>query len=95
MNLKLPKWSVLCKKEWGWGAAERQKTGFLTCTTSIIAGVHFSEVRVDGGALGRIVGAVQTAVTDRVEIAAIWEEVKEQEIKTKESNKKNQDQDAQ
>lgn len=85
----------LCKTEWGWGAAEGQKTGFPTCTASIIAGVHFSEVRVDGGALGRIVGAVQTAVTDRVEIAAIWEEVTEQENKTEESNKKKQDEDVQ
>lgn len=84
------------KKEWGWGAAERQKTGVPTCTTSIIAGVHFSEVRVDGGALGRIVGAVQTAVTDRVEIAAIWEEVtRTGDLKQMESNKKNQDEDVQ
>lgn len=60
-----------------WGAAERQKTRFPTCTKSIIAGVHFSEVCVDGGALNRIIGAVQTAVTDGVQITAIWGETTE------------------
>lgn len=43
-----------------------------TCAESIIAGVHFGEVSVDGGALGRVVRAVQAAVTDGVEIAAVW-----------------------
>lgn len=43
-----------------------------TCAESIIAGVHFGEVSVDGGALGRVVGAVQAAVADSVEIAAVW-----------------------
>lgn len=43
-----------------------------TCAESIVAGVHFGEVSVDGGALGRVVCAVQAAVTDGVEIAAVW-----------------------
>lgn len=42
-----------------------------TCAKSIVAGVHFGEVSVDGGALGRVVCAVQAAVTDGVEIAAV------------------------
>lgn len=50
---------------------------FPTCTTSIIAGVHFSEVSVDGGALSRIVGTVQTTMTDCVKITAIWGEIME------------------
>lgn len=60
-----------------WGAAERQKTSFPTCTKSIITGVHFSEVGVDGGALSRIIGAVQTAVADCVKITAVWGEITE------------------
>lgn len=75
VNVNLSKWSVSCKKEWG-EEQQRQKTGFPTCTKSIIAGVHFSEVSVDGGALSRVVGAVQTAMTDRVKITAIWGEIK-------------------
>lgn len=65
--------SVLSKKEWD----EAQQTRFPTCTKAIIAGVHFSEVCVDGGALNRIIGAVQTAVTDCVQITAIWGETTE------------------
>lgn len=43
----------------------------LTCTKSIIAGVHFSVISVNGGALHRIISAVQTAMTDCVKITAI------------------------
>lgn len=42
-----------------------------TCTESIVTGVHFSEVSVDGGALSRVISTIQTAMTDCVEITAI------------------------
>lgn len=48
------------------------KTLSGTCAESIIAGVHLGEVSVDGGSLGGVVGAVQAAVADGVEIAAVW-----------------------
>lgn len=50
---------------------QRGKMMNSTCAESIIARVHFGEVSVDGGALGRVVGAVQAAVTDGVKIAAV------------------------
>lgn len=42
-----------------------------TCAKSVITGVHFSEVSVDGGALGRVISAVQTAMADCVKITAV------------------------
>lgn len=59
-----------------WGERNnRWKKGIVmllaTCATSIITGVHFSEVSVEGGTLSRVVGAVETAMTDCVKITAV------------------------
>ncbi len=45
-----------------------------TCAGSVITGIHFSEVCIDGNLLRRIVSAVQTAMADTVEITGICSE---------------------
>lgn len=50
------------------------KEGLPTCAKSIIARVHLIKIGIDGGALSRVVCAVQTAMTDCVEITAVWRE---------------------
>lgn len=54
----------------------KQSRGFLpTCATSVITGVHFSEVCVDGGSLSGVISTVQTPMTDSVKIAAVCREI--------------------
>lgn len=45
-----------------------------TCAGSVITGIHFSEVCINGNLLRRIVRAVQTAMADTVEITGICSE---------------------
>lgn len=47
-----------------------------TCAGSVITGIHFSEVCINGSSLRRIVRAVQTAMADTVEITGICSEGK-------------------
>ena len=68
----IKRWNRLKKKE--------AEPGLPTCTKSIITGVHFREVSVDGGALSGVISAVQTAMADCVKITAVWREITERGI---------------